>query len=403
MTQPSTPSTHSMQSVCSAPHVPHAPSTPRASSMAHAPHASRLTSAPHAMPFDQASPPRRLDRHRTALILGATGGIGGAVMRQLRQSGWSLRALSRQLSVVSEWRDGVHWLRGDAMNLEDVRQAAQGCSVIVHAVNPPGYQGWSEQVLPMLDHTIAAARAERATVLLPGTVYNYGPEALPHPTEDAPQVPATRKGAIRAEMERRLQQAAERGELRALIVRAGDFFGPGAANSWFSQAMVPAGRPVRRITLPGAAGVGHQWAYLPDVAAAMALLLERRDRLAAFARYHFAGHWDADGAQLAQAIGRVVQRHGGPAPRVSRFPWWTVPLAAPFVPLMRELKELRYLWQTPVRLRGSRLAAELADVGGEPHTPMDEAIECTLRAMGCLPAAGEQREVSSFASTTSSA
>ena len=43
------------------------------------------------------------------------------------------------------------------MIAQDVRAAAEGCSVIVHAVNPPGYRRWSELVLPMLDHTIAAA------------------------------------------------------------------------------------------------------------------------------------------------------------------------------------------------------------------------------------------------------
>jgi peptide-methionine (R)-S-oxide reductase len=41
----------------------------------------------------------------------------------------------------------------------------------VHAVNPPGYRGWSRLVLPMLDNTIAAASAVGATIVLPGTVY----------------------------------------------------------------------------------------------------------------------------------------------------------------------------------------------------------------------------------------
>jgi hypothetical protein len=29
----------------------------------------------------------------------------------------------------------------------------------------------------MLDNTLAAAAAERATIVLPGTIYNYGPDA----------------------------------------------------------------------------------------------------------------------------------------------------------------------------------------------------------------------------------
>ena len=324
---------------------------------------------------------------RTALVLGASGGVGGAVARALRDAGWTVRALKRGLASESEHRDGLQWLRGDALDAQDVQRAAQGCSVIVHAVNPPGYRRWSELVLPMLDNTIAAASARGATVVLPGTVYNFGPDAMPHPKEDAPQRPLTRKGAIRVEMERRLQEGAARGAFRAIVLRAGDFFGPGAANSWFSQGLVTPGQPVTRIQQPGTDGVGHQWAYLPDVATAMAALVERCDTLPAFARFHFAGHWDADGRQMAEAIRRVVQRRTGTQPRLSRFPWWAVRLAQPVVPLFRELAEMRYLWREPLRMDEARLAAELAGHGGVPHTPLDLAIERTLEALGCLPVA----------------
>ncbi|WP_308419502.1 NAD(P)H-binding protein [Chitinimonas koreensis] len=110
-----------------------------------------------------------------ALVLGASGGIGGEVARQLRDAGWQVQALQRGLAEPAMQRDGITWLRGDAMVRDDVQRAARGCSVIVHAVNPPGYRRWAELVLPMIDNTIAAALAERATIVLPGTVYNYGP------------------------------------------------------------------------------------------------------------------------------------------------------------------------------------------------------------------------------------
>ena len=103
-------------------------------------------------------------------------------------------------------------------------KAATGVELIVHAVNPPGYRNWAQLVLPMLDNTIAAAKAVGARIVLPGTVYNFGPDVLPDVTEDSPQHPQTRKGAIRVEMERRLKAAAE-GGTPVIIVRAGDFFG----------------------------------------------------------------------------------------------------------------------------------------------------------------------------------
>ena len=317
---------------------------------------------------------------KTALVLGATGGIGGEVARQLRQAGWNVRALRRGAPKDLQQRDGIGWIGGDAMNRDDVVSAADGCAVIVHAVNPPGYRRWGELVLPMIDNTIAAAERHNATIVLPGTVYNYGPDAFPLVREDSPQNPLTRKGAIRVELERRLQAAARRGA-RVIVVRAGDFFGPKLGNSWFSQGMVKPGQPVSVVSLPGEHGVGHEWSYLPDVARAMVELLDRRDALPAFAAFHLAGHWDADGMQMAEAIRRVVIRHGGKEPIFKSFPWWLVRLASPFVATLRELLEMRYLWREELRMENRRLIEVL---GREPHTPLDEAVEATLTGMGNL-------------------
>ena len=100
-----------------------------------------------------------ISSNKQALVLGASGGIGGEVARQLRDAGWRVQALKRGLDTVAEQRDGITWRRGDAMNRDDVLSAARGCQAIVHAVNPPGYRHWAQRVLPMVDNTIAAAIA----------------------------------------------------------------------------------------------------------------------------------------------------------------------------------------------------------------------------------------------------
>ena len=313
------------------------------------------------------------------LVIGATGGIGGEAARQLRDAGWNVRALRRAASSGKS-ETGIEWIEGDAMNRAEVARAARGCAAIVHAVNPPGYRRWAELVLPMLDNTIAAAKIESATIVLPGTIYNFGADAFPVLSEDSPQHPVTRKGAIRVEMEARLQRASNEGA-RVLIVRAGDFFGPKAGNNWFSQGLVKPGQAVSRISYPGARGLGHQWSYLPDVARTMVELLARRATLEPFARFHMAGHWDDDGTRFVAAIRRVIKRCTGREPGVGAFPWWLLTLASPFNTTFRELLEMRYLWQAPIRMDNARLVETL---GYEPHTPLDEAIEATLSGLGCV-------------------
>ncbi len=179
-------------------------------------------------------------------------------------------------------------------------------------------------------------------------------------------------------MEQRLRAAATSGA-KVLIVRAGDYFGPQAANNWFSQGLVKPGRPVTAITYPGKAGVGHQWGYLPDVAETMALLLEREDALAGFDTFHMQGHWDADGTEMVAAIRKAVGRDDI---KVGAMPWTLMRVASPFVPLFRELAEMRYLWEQPVRMRNDRLVRLL---GAEPHTPLITAVRDTLIGLGCLP------------------
>jgi len=186
----------------------------------------------------------------------------------------------------------MQWIAGDAMQRDDVMAAAGGADVIVHGVNPPGYRNWRGLALPMLESSIAAAKASGARLVFPGTVYNFGPDAFPNLCERSAQNPRTCKGKIRVEMEKRLEAASRHG-VRTVIVRAGDFFGPRTGNSWFAQGLVKPGKPVRSILYPGKLNVGHAWAYLPDVATTIRQLLEREAELDRFDLFHFASHYCA--------------------------------------------------------------------------------------------------------------
>ena len=83
---------------------------------------------------------------RTALVLGATGGIGSETAHALSRHGWKIRALARSghtADSTSSWE----WIKGDALDRDSIVAAAQGTDVIVHAVNPSGYRNWATLVL----------------------------------------------------------------------------------------------------------------------------------------------------------------------------------------------------------------------------------------------------------------
>ena len=360
---------------------------------------------------------------RLALIIGADGGIGAEIAKSLNAHGWSVRALTRRKlaaasstphpvplpngdgtiepqglrtwsplasgegqgeggigNVTNDWRGPVEWIKGDAMLAADVIAAASGAAVIVHAANPPGYQNWRGLAIPMLASSIAAAKVSGARLMLPGNVYNYGPDAFPLLTETSPRHPVTRKGKIRVEMEEMLRAAASQGT-RSVVIRAGDFFGPFQPASWFKSLMITPGKPVTSVIYPGEFAVGHAWAYLPDLAETFAQVADRERSLPDFDTFHFGGHWIARGVDFAEAARRAG---GHPNAPIRHLPLW-FHLVTPFMAFLREAKEMQYLWRVPVQLDNTKL---LRLLGSEPHTPLDQALSVTLRELGCLaPAA----------------
>jgi nucleoside-diphosphate-sugar epimerase len=135
---------------------------------------------------------------------------------------------------------------------------------------------------------------------------------------------------------------------------------------------------MRAVLVPGNRAVGHAFAYLPDLAETLARLLDRAADLADVESFNFAGHWLERSDAMAAAIRRVTGQARLP---VLPFPYPVVQALSPFVEMMREMLEMRYLWERPIGLDGTKLRAFLGDV---PHTPLDAAVRETLSDMGCL-------------------
>lgn len=308
------------------------------------------------------------------LIIGITGGAGRETARAALTAGYHVRAMHRNpdsLSVDTR----IETVPGDAMIAGDVLAAAEGCSFILHSANPPQYRNWEKLVVPMALNAARAAKTVNARLLIPGNIYNFGPDSFPVIREGAPQNPISSKGRVRVEMEQALHDSGA----RLTILRAGDFYGGHAPAAWFQTVMVKPGKPVRRVTWPGT-DTGHTFAYLPDLARTFVRLMQEEARMSEFEDLNFAGHYLNDGKDLGRAILRVA---GRPETAISNLPWTIIGLASPFVPLFREIREMRYLWKTDIRLDNSRLR-EL--IGEEPQTPMDEAIRASLKELGCIGA-----------------
>ena len=112
------------------------------------------------------------------------------------------------------------------------------------------------------------------------------------------------------------EDAAKRGDFQVVILRAGDFYGPGSEGDWYDQIIMREIK-ARKISLQGTPGVGHSWAYLPDLARAFEALASVRGTLGNFERFHFAGH-HATPEEVGAAIAKA-----SPVPlKTGMFPFW---------------------------------------------------------------------------------
>lgn len=301
------------------------------------------------------------------LVLGAAGRLGFSAAEAFRNAGWDVKGLVRP-------RRGSFVPRGvepvEVVARDDAVAAGRGCDVVLNALNP-AITEWGKNALSLAHSAIACAEDNGATLMFPGSVWNFG-EAMPAVLdEDTPMRSTTRKGQMRVEIEQRIGEACDRG-MRAIVLRAGDFFGAGQG-SWF-DLVIAKDIKRQRLTYPGPFDVMHAWAYLPDFAAAMVELARRRAEFTGFEKFGFAGH-AITGNQLIAAIEAVT----GGTFNVRPMGWWMIKTFGQLLAMGREISELEYLWRVPHRISGDKLKAAIGD---EPHTPLRGAVTASLRALG---------------------
>lgn len=295
------------------------------------------------------------------LVLGAGGRLGHKAAEAFRDAGWTVASLVRP-GRAARAPAGTEIVEVDALDHAAVGAAARGADVILHALNP-SYTDWSRLALSLAYSAITAAEATGATLMFPGNLYNYGSPMPQVIDETTPMRPSSRKGQVRVAMEDRMAEATERG-MRAVILRAGDFYG-GGRGSWLDLVLLKdIGRG--RLTYPGPIDLVHEWAYLPDLVAALVRLAGMRDTLPALATFGFPGH-AVTGRDFITTIARATSSKL----QIKRMTWWLIHALRPIVPLCRELSEMAYLWNEPHRIDGSKLEAAIGDV---PHTPLDDAV-----------------------------
>jgi nucleoside-diphosphate-sugar epimerase len=299
------------------------------------------------------------------VVLGAGGGTGGALVRELARRGRRVRAVNR--GGDAEVPAGVERLAADVATPDGAKAAADGAAVVYHCAQPP-YTDWPAAFPSLTDAVADGAAAAGAKLVLADNLYLYGPHDGPL-TEDLPAAATGPKGRVRAQMAEGLLARHRQGRLRVAIGRASNYYGPGGRNSVTGERLFKAAVAGRTVRWVGRLDQPHTLSYLGDVAAGLATLGEH-DRADGQA-WHLPA---ADPLTGRQFLELVVAASGGRS-RIATSSAAMVRLAGVFVPVIREVGEVLHEFQAPYVVDWSKFRRAF---GPSTPTPHAEAVTRTV-------------------------
>jgi len=306
---------------------------------------------------------------KKALVLGASGGMGYALVKELVSRGVDVVAFARgeeKLKVLLGQESNVTIYVGDALVEEEVSQAAQGVDVIFHAVNFP-YPVWNVTHLLCMDILIRVAEEQQAKIALVDNIYAYGAQHKAEVTEDILKEPHTKKGKIRLAMENKLKES----HVPSLIVHFPDFYGPFAESTLLHETFKNVVQH-KSANFVGSTHVAREYVYTFDGAKAMVEL--------AFRDNAYNQNWNIPAVYpiTGEELIKIIREETGYQKSIRTVSKTMIRFMGMFQPFMRELVEMMYLTEMPVILSGQKYEAEIGPV---PATSYQEGIKATLEWM----------------------
>ena len=299
------------------------------------------------------------------VVVGASGGTGNAVARELADRGHRVRAVSR--SGSADVPEGIERVPADVTKADELRRAIEDASVVYHCAQPE-YTRWAEEFPPMNRAIVEATAAAGAKLVFADNLYLYG-AAAGSMAEDTPVVPNSKKGRVRAAMAEELLEAHRAGTLRVAVSRASDYFGPRAPDSAIGERLFEAAIGGKKDPWLGSLDQPHTVSYTEDMGRAIAVLGERAE--ADGRVWHLPAAEPITGRAFVELVSTALGRPLRPTVTSAGM----VKVAGLFVPMIREVGDVMYQWTEPFVSDHARFDEAF---GPFEVTPLDEAVARTV-------------------------
>ncbi|MGP7818204.1 NAD-dependent epimerase/dehydratase family protein [Niallia sp. 01092] len=311
-----------------------------------------------------------------AIVLGATGGTGSAIVGELMKRDIPTIAFGRSLDKLIKLKESygnpehLTLQTGDVFQVEDVYKAALEADVIFQCAAVP-YNKMEDQQLPLGKTVLEAASKLRTKVVFVDGIYPYGRAETKYVNEEHPKNPHTKKGKVKLEFEKLIFHS-RWNQSKRLIVRLPDYYGPTANKSSYLGMTMEAIAEGKTAMFIGNMTVPREYVYLPD-AAVMIVQLASKDEA-------YGHNWNIPSAGVisGREFVQLAQKARGIAKPIIPLRKASLTFIGMFNPIIREIVEMLYLTEEPVILDGSKYERL---VGPIPATPYKKGIEETIQAL----------------------
>jgi nucleoside-diphosphate-sugar epimerase len=304
----------------------------------------------------------------TALhVVFGTGQVGSSLVEHLTGLGVEVRAVSRHRPVGLS--QDVDWRSADAADPESATDAAKGAAVIYQCLNA-SYTAWPTLFPPLQHGVLMTAEHTGALLVSFENLYGYGPTGGRPMTEDLPLSATTVKGRTRAAMTDDLLAASAAGRVRIAIGRAADLFGAGVTESSLGRQFFPNAVARKKVDFIGNPDLLHTYSYVPDVAAALAVL--GTDERAVGQVWHLPGPETVTTRAILELVGARLGHRVG----IRVMPRVALRALGLVNPMMRGLAEMAYEFEEPFVLDTTKYQATF---GGQT-TPLADAVATTVES-----------------------
>ncbi|MDU7040404.1 MAG: NAD-dependent epimerase/dehydratase family protein, partial [Lactococcus lactis] len=201
---------------------------------------------------------------------GSNGQIGHELAKELYKN------YTKEIRLVSRKPQKIHdsdeLVSADLLDFNETNNAISGSDIVYFTVGlPMDSEMWMKQFSKILDNVIEACKIHRSKLVFFDNTYMY-PKTSAIQFENTIFSPSGKKSLVRAQLADKIIKEMEANELKAVVCRAPEFYGPEKTQSITNTMIFSNIKAKQKLKIPISDSTLRTLIWTPDASRAMALI-----------------------------------------------------------------------------------------------------------------------------------